>query len=371
MRLFILLHLIVYLLVSGTQVEAQSLPVTTEASSACTIALQSDNKPKGVYEERRYKILGYNVENLFMRKGAYERSYGNRMRRIDKGAKNRSEIKDPEDIKRIAKTILNNDPDFMILTEVEDNAADQFNKDFLESRYEVHCVRGNDPRGIEVAILVKKSLGLVGEYISHKDMKWNDPASHEVLPVFSRDLPVLLLRESASAEPILALLGTHAKSQRDRPGDPNSSLWRAKQYEETAKIMQDLRIKFPNTPLILGGDYNTDVRKNVNTRSDKELSPVRGVTQDAFDVAKESLPPDQRITHSYFPNGSNYAQRSQLDTFLINAGEQMDIEKTQILPNYDSRGNVMGLAQSYRERSWQASDHNAILMNFTLRIKKK
>lgn len=303
-----------------------------------------------------------------MRVGAFERTKDNKFRKIDKGSRNRPEYKSHIDIQREANIIKTQNPDFLILTEVETNAAGRFNTEYLGGLYDVYSVKGNDQRGIDIVMMVKKSLRLVGEYRTNKNLKWYDPASKQELFVFSRDFPVLILKRPNEKNPVLILTATHSKSKRDRPGDPLSHKWRAKQYEVMAQIINNLEIEFPGVPLVMGGDYNTEVRASKDKMSDEELKPMRSVTKDAFDIAEETISADDRITHSYFPSSKpGRVNRSQLDTFLVRLGSSMRVLKTKVLPYTNASGEEIALPRSYQERSRQPSDHNPIIMWFEIR----
>ena len=170
---------------------------------ACDTHLQD----QAAVRTRNFSIMGYNVENLFMRAGAHERMQDGSLRRIDKGQRNREKFKSTYDLQREAAIINGKNPDFLVLTEVEDDAAHRFSKEYLNDAYNVFSIPGNDQRGINIAVLVKKSLNMVGEYRSHKNLTWDDPASRQVQPIFSRDFPVLILRESKTQQPFLIIAG--------------------------------------------------------------------------------------------------------------------------------------------------------------------
>ena len=119
--------------------------------------------------------------------------------------------------------------------------------------------------------------------------------------------------------------------------------------------------------MIEGGDYNTELRKDKNPRSDKELAAFREVMKDAFDLSEDSVPLEERITHSYFPsNKPGTIERHQLDAFMINGSPRIRVLSMKIISYTDKDGRAFPLPMSYQERSRQPSDHNAIFMTFSV-----
>jgi endonuclease/exonuclease/phosphatase family metal-dependent hydrolase len=330
-------------------------------ASPALFALQQADCAAAMAGQKAYRLLSYNVENLFMRVGPQERTSATGFQPRDAGDRLRPQYKSPQQIARVAAIIKEQNPDIMVLTEVEDNAADRFNSEYLNGEYEVNCVRGNDPRGIEIAILVRKSLGFQTEYRSNKSLTWKDPAEGgRVNPLFARDFPILLLRKPGAAVPSLIIAGQHAKSKRDRPGDPESNIWRAEEYKAKAKIVGDLKTEFPGVPIVTAGDFNTEVRAATGNQG-PELKPLVSIMQDAFDVADKTLPAAGRITHSFFPR-DGAVQRSQMDTFMVSLPGSAHVLSTDVIAYHDADGRNFPWPRTYDERSKQPSDHNPIMM---------
>src|SRR4051812_20062064 len=108
--------------------------------SPALFALQQGVCEAAIAGQQSYRILSYNVENFFMRVGPQDRVSATEFQARDEGERTRPEYKDPRQIERIAGIIKEQNPDFMVLTEVEDTGAFKFNSEYLNGEYEVHCV---------------------------------------------------------------------------------------------------------------------------------------------------------------------------------------------------------------------------------------
>jgi hypothetical protein len=214
--------------------------------------------------------------------------------------------------------------------------------------------------------LVRKSLGFEIEYRTNKDLTWSDPATGNARqPLFARDFPVAILRAKGSSKPALILTGQHAKSKRDRPNDPESHIWRAAEYKAKAEIIAKLKLEFPGVTILTGGDFNTEVR--ISAGQGSELGPIARIMKDAFDIAARAPKPADRITHSYFPRGNpGQVHRQQMDTIMVDLAEGASVLSAQVVQYRNDSGVLMGLPQSYRERSLQPSDHNPVAVEIAL-----
>jgi len=318
-----------------------------------------------------YRILAFNVETLYLRVGFQERVSPSEFVPASRGAgRDRPQYKSPQETQRIADIIKKENPDFAILTEVEDQSVDRFNDQYLNNAYDSYCERGNDHRLIDIALLVKKSSGLKAEFRSHKHLKWMDPVTRQLQPVFARDYPVLILRKPGDPKPKLILAGVHSKSKRDRPGDRESRIWRAEQYRVQAQIIRDLAQEFPDVTIVSGGDHNLEIRDERGIHRDPEVNPLFGVMKDVFSIAPVTTPIEYRVTHSFFPNG-NPANviRQQLDTFtvLLAPGAQVLSARVVFYDGCDIHlGGKPRFPMTYDERSDQPSDHNPIVTEIRL-----
>lgn len=298
-------------------------------------------------------FLSFNVQNLLHTVGKYIRVEGNR---YESHPELNSYQKSPQDILRIQKIIEEEMPDIATFQEIEDIMALQYlvSSPKLRGKYKVYLIEGNDQRGIDVGFIVKSDLPFVVDYQTHKDITWYDPVEHVKGPLFSRDLPVVMLRTEQDKNPFLIVIGNHAKSQRDRPGDPNSTILRQAQYAKAAEIIKNYEERYPGVQIIFGGDFNVDVRTSTDIKPLLENN-----MKSAFDVARVSVSWSERITHSYFQNGSR-PHYPQMDDLMVTPGLFSNVIKASVIQYKNEDGSIVPLPKSYKERQRQPSDHNAI-----------
>lgn len=263
-------------------------------------------------------------------------------------------------LRQIGAIILENALDVMVLEEVEDiKAAEDLNTLYLGGAYNVFLIEGNDQRGIDIAFLVKKDIPFQIEHRTHKDETWTDPtrpgAPHKL---FSRDLTSMIFRAPGKADPLFILFGTHFKSKRDRPGDPNSDILRAAQVKRTAEIIARYRKEFgAEAPIMLGGDYNGAVNEEPIF---KPLYQDAGLT-DSFDASPKPLSNKERITHSYHPLDGP-ARYSQLDALLVSKALRGTIQSAFVYRYKNPDGTEKPLPTTYEEREKNPSDHFPIVI---------
>ena len=304
-----------------------------------------------------FVFMQYNVENLFLRVGKYDRGQGNQLQQVSD-----IEVKSPEALKGVATAILDSNPDFVTLEEVESQASlEEFNKTYLNSKYKAILIDGNDERGINIGFLVKNDLPISFLIESHKNTTWTDPTDGQVHPLFSRDFPALIVSraDTNSKQPLFILLGNHAKSMRDRPGDPKSNILRAAQYKGMGVIIDQYRARFgQNVPLMLAGDFNTEVRKGM--AGSEAVAPIHSRMTDAFDaVGAQGL---SRMTHTFHPRGDTRSFYHQLDALFVTPSLAKAIVSATTYRYKDAQGNPKPMPRSYEERSLNPSDHFPIVV---------
>jgi hypothetical protein len=214
-------------------------------------------------------------------------------------------------------------------------------------------IEGNDDRGIDIAVLVKKDLPFDLEMQSYRNAKMHNErngGSEEL--VFSRDLPVLKVMKKGSKEPLSLFMGVHLKSQRDAPNDPRSVYKRTQQAAAVTRIYQDYRRMHPEAPVFLLGDFNAEIGA-------PEFRPLwEAGFKDSFDLAPNT--PHDRITHSYHPNSGENIY-GQLDAVVVAEGKAKGIIKSgEVVPYLDPDGNPKALPASKEERKENPSDHRMV-----------
>lgn len=298
-------------------------------------------------------ILTVNMENFFLKRNK---------NLSPEEQKKRSQVepeKPEKELDGIAQVIFDSRASIMFFQEVESiEALRRFNRDFLNDQFEVFLVEGNDPRGIDVGFMVHKGLGKKIEAIrSHKDRTWFDPISKSEDKVFSRDLPVLILRNE-DGTPYFILVGHHGKSKRNRNGDPNSTIARTAQDVEAAKIIDELFKEFgPDAPIVMAGDFNTFINSE-----NPEIKNITARLKDTFDVAKHRPTEENQATHAYFPPNNGAPQYEQVDAILVAPSLQGSVDVGVVVPYRDETGAERPRPSSFENRETYPSDHTPIVV---------
>jgi len=316
------------------------------------------NKSKGpVKEIKTLQVGAYNLLNLFEKNGKIHDAKSALFDLFPEGRRPMEEaLKKLEDLKAQSQIILNNHYDILAVSEVENlKALSALSDQFLDGEYDSYLIEGNDPRGIDVGFLVRSSLPFEIEQRTHKFETWEDPtAGGKKSRVFSRDLPALIFRTQKEEAPVLIYFGTHFKSKRDRPNDPESRILRKAQVERASLILKAYEKEFgAETPIFLAGDFNGEINE------EKEFGALKQVAQleDTFDVVNPPLSREERITHSYFPKDSS-PKWAQLDAVLVNEMGTQFVKDAKVPHYHDKNGNEIPIPKSFEElHKTQPSDH--------------
>lgn len=223
----------------------------------------------------------------------------------------------------IAKLILKNDPDIVMLCEVGGlESLKNFSKFFLDSSYSCVLIEGNSDRNIDIGYLIKKNQPYFFDIISNKNRPLNFLYPHELVSqkhgfkikspsqTFSRDCAELRLFKSNRSKPFLIILLTHLKSRLDPEKiDPGGSERRAAELKMALVIYKELEKEFPTCPILFCGDLNGYA--GVPT-PDSEFLPLYQETdlQDVLEVAGLTI--DNRYTFYQIKNGGK-VEGKQID----------------------------------------------------------
>lgn len=319
-------------------------------------------------------VTQWNVENVMEYRGKHEYSGVDRNSRKYKHKKARDHDRHMQDWKFAAKQQKINKvgqywglpdselSDFVFAQEIENlNMANKlFNTGVLEGKYRTFLVEGNDGRGIDVALAVRSNLAVDVEIFTHREVEWYDPIERTRARLFSRDLPVAIIKDSRTQKILMIMFGNHAKSKRHREGpggfDHESTILRTAQYEAATILAQGYERRFgPDTPILFAGDFNTSVSTG------PEMALVKSLFRDAFDIVGL----ENRVTQSYFPSKGK-AVHQQLDGIMMTRAAERHLRSAMILPEFDRHTGVeLGLPQSYEDRTNNyPSDHRAISVLF-------
>lgn len=325
---------------------SDSLPLPDNSRSVARSLLAFPEKPaiRPLHTIQSIRLMTYNVKQLLFR--------------------TRGNGKPKHEIVGIAKAIRDSAPDIVTVQEVRDLATLRvFVDQYLDGLYEAILTPGNSERGIEIGFLIKKDIPLDSRLESNRHVMWTDPFSGKTEPLFSRDLPVLSLYrkgDTAHASPLLVVIGNHGKSKRSRPGDPESRILRSAQYQSAGKIIDSLLFRYgPDIPLVLAGDFNT------NIADAPEIKPVKQRLFDPFDIL--DVPAEDHVTHTFHPKGRR-AEFNQLDAIFVAPALRSSILNVEVYRYKNIRGEVKALPNSFRERSQNPSDHFPVIVDLSTEL---
>jgi hypothetical protein len=328
----------------------------------------------------KLRVTSFNCENLFGRYGFLDKppgqqpaNYAQLIKVFDVVAFQGNGIK-PKPIseaqrKNTGAVITAVKPDILAVCEVENlTTLRLFNAVYMGNYFDrIVLLDGNDPRGIDVGLLVRKGLKLdIGNIRTHAD----DAAAGGYLATtnmldmggrvgkasFSRDCLEVDI-DVGSAK--LTFLVNHLKAQESKPdGSDSTTAKRRGQADRAALIARRARAA-GRAPIVLG-DLNKDV---ASASYDDSLNPL--AKSSVFVDPIKSLPASDRWTHYY----SSKKSVSQLDYILPDKSLAAAIDGVDIF-----RGGLTMRCKQYTgprvgtiaTDDLEASDHCAISVDFDL-----
>lgn len=342
-------------------IAATTTPALAEANR-CQMLFRTASHHRSWPQINKLVFMTYNVANIYGLRGKFRRISATDFIPIyEKPPKPK-----PEEQVQQLRNILNEvSPDIAVLTEVESLAALKTLSSEVASPYKSFLVEGNDMRGIDIGFMIKSDLPIKGEVISHKDREWKDPVTRRKTPLFSRDLPVLLLRKDNETKPFLMVFGMHAISMRGRPGDFESTRLRTAQFDGALNIIAEYREKFgADVPVVLAGDFNSSVMFA------PEFESIRQTLASAFDLAQKTIPRAARVTHTFHEeyvdtaDGSTHERTSmdQLDDIRLLGIPPESVISASVYRYKDADGFTLPFAVSRELRYQQNSDHLPVVV---------
>lgn len=332
------------------------------------------------------RIGTFNCENLFLRykfvgpsvakkKGESQTAYEERVRKVREAARKEFELRGAEldwlhrelerfdpisgkQRKATAMVITENNPDIMALVEVESmEALRKFNSTefFGKRRFPYFMlIDGNDPRGIDVALLSKYPITHLRSYI-HDRYKMPNGRTVET---FSRDC--LVARIEVGKTPVTFFINHFKSKFMDNPAR------RKKQAKRVTEIISETFGKNVGTSrFVVLGDFN-------DVPTDPSLKPLLAYSE--LENVVNWLPASQRWTHVYEKNGS-VESVSQLDYILLS---KPLAQRVKGLPKIERRGlarykkldayypDTAPRFPSVDKPGTEASDHCAVFVDLEL-----
>lgn len=220
-------------------------------------------------------------------------------------------------VEQIASVLREIDADVVLLQEVENlELLNRLAAAVAPLRYGAWLREGADPRGIDVALLARSRLLRYDGHVRDLDSKGN--------PLWSRDLVEAHLDVGGRH---LVLLGSHLKSKRISRSDDR----RREQAERMRSVADEVRARWPNALVVVGGDLNDDAES-------WSLEPL--LQDGSWEDLGARLPDDASWTWS------GRSGRSRIDYLIVPEGQGARVRGVSV---WSSPG-VM-----------QASDHRPVV----------
>lgn len=227
-------------------------------------------------------------------------------------------------LRELTRSLLEINPDILMLCEVGGfESLNNFNELFLQGAYSPILIEGNSDRSIDVGFLIRKGSPFYFDLLSNKNRPINYLYPHErELPGsagatarlqshrFSRDVVELRLFQRDKDKPFLLILLTHLKSRLDPERiDPNGFERRQAELKTLIEIYKELEGKFPETPILVAGDFNGNAGKQ---GTDEEFRPIYEQTG-LLDVLEAAQIPEEKRATFYQVRGNGKAEGRQID----------------------------------------------------------
>jgi hypothetical protein len=311
------------------------------------------------------KILVLNAENLFLL-GETPLTKEDLNLDAQKWALRSTSIfenKPKEKCEALAKIILQEKPDLVLLCEVGGfESLEKFNQLFLNETYSPALIEGNSDRSIDVGFLIKKNQPFFFDIHTNKNKSF--PLELEApgqLVKFSRDVAELHLFTRDRDTPFMILFLTHLKSRLDPEGkDPNGYLRRKAELLALIEIYKQMQSKWNGQiPIVVAGDFNGNASEK---NTDPEFIPLYQHTdlKDVCWLAQKS--DDDRATY-YQVSRNNRTEARQIDfAFLSPLAQKLLVpESVQVYRYRDHLGTPYSPPTSLDEKMRLPSDHYPLI----------
>ena len=257
----------------------------------------------------------------------------------------------------LAKAILEINADVFVLQEVGGYVAlKNFNKYFLDDKYNVVLKEENSYRGIFVGYLVSKKYSYEVESFSDRKFMLNNEEKF-----FSRNLNCLHVFENESK--IASILGVHLKSQRndETSKDVDSIETRSAEIKALFDIVESIQ-NSQKEPLIVAGDFNCDVSDSVRMES-------KYVSKEFVDIHQIKKSSDlERATFVFFQSMGSVKVVQQLDFMFIHKNHVNIVNDSESGTVYykNDYGDSLGLPSSLYDKSLNPSDHQPVILKLKI-----
>jgi endonuclease/exonuclease/phosphatase family metal-dependent hydrolase len=262
--------------------------------------------------------------------------------------------KSKEKCQILAGAILEANADIVMVTEVGGpESLTNFATYVLNDEYFALSLPSNSDRGIDLGYLIKRSLPYTFDIHSHIDYRLPEPAWR-----FSRDVLRLDLKDQDDTKMILLLV--HIKSKLNlRGADFEGRGRRVLEVKGLVEIYQNLQLKHPEVPILVGGDMNGHAGEK---DTEEEFKPIYETT-DLKDIAfLAKIPDEDRFSYIYFNRGGNRFVQ-QIDYLFISEKFSNRIDPLECyFPRYKNlTGSPLPIPRRMEQKNILPSDHYPFL----------
>jgi hypothetical protein len=288
-------------------------------------------------------------------------------------------------LKQLALNFEVMNPDLILLTEVGGmESLENFNKYFLQSKYQCILESGNSDRAIDVGFLLRKSIPLRFDLRSNKERKIGYLYSHEedslrtgyteFVPTgeshkFSRDVSELHLFAAESDRAQAVFLLTHLKSKLDPDGiDPDGKERRRAEFETLLQIYNEVDSKYSSqVPIFVCGDFNGNATRNQTDGEFKKLYELTDL-EDVLEYAEKSF--DERATF-YNVRPRLQVHKLQLDYAFLSKKflSCLNLDSVRVFSFKDLQGLDIPVPLTLDQKNTFPSDHNPVVFEINLPVK--
>lgn len=312
-------------------------------------------------------VSQFNVENLFLFMDHYNGEDIQNLNEHQWQKLSGANVSNKElnKLKALAKSILDMDPDILMLNEVGGlESLNNFNHYFLKGQFESYLIEGNSDRGIDVGYLLKKDLGYKVVHLTHRERPLDFHYAHEEpgrkTYYFSRDISELRLFAPEEHSPRFIFLLGHLKSKLDPHGlDPLGNARRRAELKALIEIYQEVQEEVGSSAsIIVGGDFN-GVASPEDTEEPFQLIYDNTDLQEVF--ALKGLEPNKRFTQVQILPGRPI-QHLQIDYLFVSKSLAANVLEASAYRFKDEWGEPLDAPTRLEDRSRLPSDHYPTVM---------
>lgn len=329
-----------------------------------------------------FKIAQLNAENLFLFLDEATPRDWRKMSEKEWQKLSRATVPNKSLTKTIwlADSLLAIDADVVALNEVGGlESIHNFNKLFLQNRYEPHLIEGNSNRGIDIGFLVRRNYVWTPDLRSHKNRPLGFIYPHEAQSngffaeknpekivkthYFSRDCAELRLTDPATGKLKLIILLVHLKSKLDPEGiDPAGKNRREAELKALINIYRELREgDTKGVPIIVTGDFNGCAK--LSSRSEEFLELNTTDLESVTDIL--GFDEEKSATQLQF-NRNSQLQHLQIDYIFISPElkSRLIAEATEVFRYRSDLQIALPLPTTLDQRLHLPSDHYPMVAAF-------